>query len=100
MISSLKLDPKGIVPVMQAVVSKQERGIEVSHRSGALAIELPVAQKFWVEVLDMRGRSVYQAAATGTKLDISRKLFPAGLYVVRVVGEKMLLQPRMVVLHP
>jgi hypothetical protein len=100
--SLLPLDPNGVVPVLQtpAAASKHERGIAVSQRAGALAFDLPSAQRFSVEILDMRGRSVYRTAMSGTRLEIPGRLVPAGLYVVRVVGERTLLQQSLVVLHP
>jgi endoglucanase len=101
MVTSLHpLDPNGKVPVMQTAVPKHAGIGHFSNKAGALSFELPVAQKFSVEILDMRGRSVYRAVSSGTKLGISGRLFPAGLYIVRAAGDKTSLQPRVVLLHP
>jgi hypothetical protein len=101
MISSLRpLDPNGVVSVKETAVPKQDAEGFVSAKAGGIAVELPVAQKFSVEILDMRGRSVYGAAASGIKLEISGTHLPAGLYIVRVAGEKMSLQTRIAVVHP
>jgi hypothetical protein len=98
--SLLPLDPNGKVPVMQTAVPKQAGTGYFSNRAGGLSLELPVAQRFSLEILDMRGRSVYRAGVSGIKLEISGKSFPAGAYIMRVAGEKTSLQPRIVILHP
>jgi endoglucanase len=100
MLRSIKLDPNGKVPVMQTFVPKQEIAGFLSEKAGKLAVEFAVAQRFSVEMLDISGRSVFRATVSGKKLEIPGRLFSAGSYVLRAVGEKTSLQPRIVVLHP
>jgi aryl-phospho-beta-D-glucosidase BglC (GH1 family) len=101
MVKSLHpLDPNGKVPVMQTVVPGQASETFFSNKAGVLSFSFPVGQRFSVEILDVRGRSVFSTTTSGKKFEIIGARFPAGVYVVRVAGEKTALQPRMVVLHP
>jgi hypothetical protein len=88
------------VPVLQTVVPRQESESFFSNKAGDLSFSFPLGQRSSVEILDLRGRSVFSTTTSGKKLEIIGARFPAGVYVVRVAGEKTALQPRMVVLHP
>ncbi len=101
MISSLKLDPKGIVSALPFTPAreKMDRTMIIAHKTGALAIELPSDQKFTTEIIDMRGKTVYRKTVNGSRLDIANDAIPSGLYIVRVAGEKTVLQQRFVALH-
>jgi hypothetical protein len=101
MVASLHpLDPNGKVGVKDAAAPvKPEAARLIVSKANSIAVELPLAQHFTVTVVDMRGKIVFQAAATGTKLAIASARFPSGLYVVRLAGEKTSARQCVVVSH-
>jgi len=94
------LNPNGVVSVQ--AFSVQRRAVQgfCVNKAGSLAIELPFEQRFVVQLLDLRGRNVFMTKASGKKIDVSGRLLPAGVYVLRVVGERTSLAPSVVVMHP
>jgi endoglucanase len=66
-------------------------------KSNTIVVELAVAQRFSVEVVDLKGRTVFLAAASGKKVEVACRFMRAGSYVVRVKGQRCLLQQRVAV---
>jgi hypothetical protein len=94
------LNPNGVVSVQ--ALSVQRRAVQgfCVNKAGSHAIELPFEQRFVVQLLDLRGRNVFMTKASGKKIDVPGRLLPAGVYVLRVVGERTSLAPSVVVMHP
>jgi hypothetical protein len=82
--SLLPLNPNGVVPVVQTTVQKQDRGISVSLRAGALTVELPAAQQYSIALVSPGGKVKRSAQGFGRRCRFTATDLAAGLYIVNV----------------